>query len=57
MLNQKIKLGLATREEFLKQIKTELNMLDTCQLKIEVRILQLILIKLLLLSILFYSKN
>ncbi|CAI6357406.1 unnamed protein product [Macrosiphum euphorbiae] len=34
-LNQKIKLGLATREEFLKQIKTELNMLDTCQLKIE----------------------
>ncbi|XP_001942643.1 uncharacterized protein LOC100167656 [Acyrthosiphon pisum] len=34
-LNQKITLGLATREEFLKQIKTELNMLDTCQLKIE----------------------
>ncbi|XP_060857382.1 uncharacterized protein LOC132934957 [Metopolophium dirhodum] len=34
-LNQKITLGLATREEFLKQIKIELNMLDTCQLKIE----------------------
>ncbi|XP_027843595.2 U3 small nucleolar RNA-associated protein 6 homolog [Aphis gossypii] len=34
-LNQKVLLGLATREEFLKQIKVELNMLDTCQLKIE----------------------
>ncbi|XP_022174977.1 uncharacterized protein LOC111036958 isoform X2 [Myzus persicae] len=35
LLNQKTALGLATREEFLKQIKVELNMLDTCQLKIE----------------------
>ncbi|XP_015372258.1 PREDICTED: uncharacterized protein LOC107167629 [Diuraphis noxia] len=35
LLNQKIALGLATREEFSKQIKVELNMLDTCQLKIE----------------------
>ncbi|KAL4103959.1 hypothetical protein QTP88_019276 [Uroleucon formosanum] len=34
-LNQKISLGLATRDEFLKQIKIELNMMDTCQLKIE----------------------
>ncbi|XP_026817863.1 U3 small nucleolar RNA-associated protein 6 homolog [Rhopalosiphum maidis] len=34
-LTQKVSLGLATREEFLKQIKVELNMLDTCQLKIE----------------------
>ncbi|KAL4104478.1 hypothetical protein QTP88_019776 [Uroleucon formosanum] len=33
-LNQKIPLGLATKEELLKQIKVELNMLDTCQLKI-----------------------
>uniref|UniRef100_A0A2H8TXJ3 U3 small nucleolar RNA-associated protein 6 n=1 Tax=Melanaphis sacchari TaxID=742174 RepID=A0A2H8TXJ3_9HEMI len=34
-LNQKITLGLATREELSKQIKVELNMLDTCQLKID----------------------
>jgi len=34
-LNQKIALGLATREELSKQIKVELNMLDTCQLKID----------------------
>ncbi|XP_060856851.1 U3 small nucleolar RNA-associated protein 6 homolog isoform X2 [Metopolophium dirhodum] len=34
-LNQKIALGLATKEELLKQIKVELNMLDTCQLKID----------------------
>lgn len=37
-LNQKIALGLATKEELLKQIKVELNMLDTCQLKIDVRL-------------------
>ncbi|XP_060844936.1 U3 small nucleolar RNA-associated protein 6 homolog [Rhopalosiphum padi] len=34
-LNQKITLGLATKDELLKQIKVELNMLDTCQLKID----------------------
>ncbi|XP_060857109.1 U3 small nucleolar RNA-associated protein 6 homolog isoform X1 [Metopolophium dirhodum] len=34
-LNQKITLGLATKEELMKQIKVELNMLDTCQLKID----------------------
>ncbi|KAE9524383.1 hypothetical protein AGLY_015220 [Aphis glycines] len=34
-LNQKITLGLATREELSKQIKVELNMLDMCQLKID----------------------
>lgn len=36
-LNHKIAHGLATRDELLKQIKVELNMLDTCQLKIDVR--------------------
>jgi len=37
-LNQKITLGLATREELMKQIKVELNILDMCQLKIDVRL-------------------
>ncbi|XP_016658034.1 U3 small nucleolar RNA-associated protein 6 homolog isoform X2 [Acyrthosiphon pisum] len=37
-LNKKIALGLATKEELLKQIKVELNMLDTCQLKIDQKI-------------------
>jgi len=37
-IKQKIALGLATKEELLKQIKVELNMLDSCQLKIDVRL-------------------
>lgn len=42
-LNHKIAHGLATREELLKQIKVELNMLDTCQLKIDVRLSDILL--------------
>jgi len=45
----------------MKQIKVELNMLDTCQLKIDVRLSQLIsyqlLFLLLLLLYFFYSKK
>ncbi|XP_025203204.1 U3 small nucleolar RNA-associated protein 6 homolog [Melanaphis sacchari] len=35
LLSQKILLGFSTIEELLKQIKIELNILDTCQLKID----------------------
>lgn len=37
-INQKTELGLATREELLKQIKHEINMLEKCQFKIDVRL-------------------